>query len=286
MLRDYGVKVPKGNEGACFELLPPRVTKLITSMLTGQENSLAQLISLVEEDSPEVPEIMKMLSSHFGEAYCVGITGPAGAGKSTLVDKLITHMRGQRLSVGIIAVDPSSPISGGAVLGDRIRMGQHYLDEGVFIRSMATRGSYGGLSQAVNATVKLLDAFGKNIVIVETVGVGQTELSVKQIADVLVLVLAPGFGDDVQLMKAGLIEVADIIVVNKADQDYSGAERLVNELRATSSRGCERLVIAQAINGIGIEELYQAIDKFRFRDCYVTGIRRKEYEEHREEEGV
>jgi len=266
-------------------LLTPRVTKLITGMLAGQENSLAQLISLVEEDSPEVREIIKVLSSHLGKAYCVGITGSAGVGKSTLVDKLITHMRGKGLSVGIIAVDPSSPISGGAVLGDRIRMGQHYLDEGVFIRSMATRGSYGGLSQAVNATVKLLDAFGKDIVIVETVGVGQTELSVKQIADVLVLVLAPGFGDDIQVMKAGLIEVADIIVVNKADQDYSGAERLVNELRAAGSRGYERLVVTQAINGIGIEELYQAIDKFRF-DCYATGIRRKVYEEHREEEGI
>jgi len=246
-------------------LLTARVTKLISGMLAGQKSSLAQLISLAENNSPVLPEIIKMLSPHLGKAYRVGITGPPGGGKSTLVDKLTTTIRGKGLSVGIIAVDPSSPISGGAILGDRIRMDHHYLDEGVFIRSMATRGIHGGLSQAVASTVNLLDASGKDIIIVETAGVGQTELSVKEIADVLVLVLAPGFGDAIQVMKAGLIEVADIIVVNKAD--YQGAERLVDELRATlipNQRGRQQLIVTtQAINGIGIEELYQAIDQHR-----------------------
>jgi len=234
-------------------------------MLAGEKNSLARLISLAENDSPVLPEILEMLRPRLGKAYCVGITGPPGGGKSTLVDKLTASIRSKGLSVGIIAVDPSSPISSGAVLGDRIRMHQHYLDEGVFIRSMATRGSYGGLSKAVASTVNLLDAFGKDIIIVETAGVGQTELSIKQLADVLVLVLTPGFGDAIQVMKAGLIEVADIIVVNKADQE--GADRLVAELRATlllNHKGTEQAIMTtQAINGIGIEELYQEIDQRR-----------------------
>jgi len=201
-----------------------------------------------------------VLRPRLGKACCVGVTGLPGGGKSTLVDKLIATIRSKGLSVGIIAVDPSSPISGGAVLGDRIRMQQHYLDDGVFIRSMATRGSHGGLSKAVTPTVNLLDAFGKDIIIVETVGVGQTELSIKQIADVLVLVLVPGFGDAIQVMKAGLIEVADIIVVNKADRE--GAERLVAELRAHG--GTEQSILTtQAISGIGIEEVYQAVDRRR-----------------------
>ena len=241
-------------------MMTPKVTKLVTSMLAGEKNSLAQLISLVENDSPELPEIMEMLRPRLGKAYCVGITGPPGGGKSTLVDKLTATIRSKGLSVGIIAVDPSSPISGGAVLGDRIRMQQHYLDDRVFIRSMGTRGSHGGLSKAVASTVNLLDAFGEDIIIVETVGVGQTELSIKQIADVLVLVLVPEFGDAIQVMKAGLVEVADIIVVNKAN--HEGAERLVAELIAYG--GTEQLILTtQAISGTGIEELYQAIDRRR-----------------------
>jgi LAO/AO transport system kinase len=183
------------------------------------------------------------------------------------VDKLTKMARGKGLAVGIIAVDPSSPISGGAVLGDRIRMQQHYLDEGVFIRSMASRGSYGGLSRAVAPTVQILDAFGEDIIIIETIGVGQTELGIREVAHVVVLVLVPGYGDSIQLMKAGLLEVADIIVVNKADQ--GDAERLANELRTTllpSTRGLERTIVTtQAINNIGIEELYRQIDKRRER---------------------
>jgi LAO/AO transport system kinase len=239
------------------------ITKLVTSMLAGEENSLARLISLAESDSPDLPEIMEMLRPHLGKAYCVGVTGPPGVGKSTLIDKLTAVIRDKGLRLGIIAVDPSSPISGGAVLGDRIRISQHYLDEGVFIRSMATRGGQGGLSKAVVPTASLLDAFGKDIIIIETTGVGQTDLAIREIADIVVLVLIPGFGDAIQLMKAGLMEIADIIVVNKADME--GAERLITELKATSSPdrwGFEQSIVAtQAINGMGVEELYQAIEK-------------------------
>ena len=242
-----------------------RITKLVTKMLAGDKKFLAELISLAENKSPALPEILDLIRPHLGKSFCIGITGPPGGGKSTLVDRLVTKIRSQGLSVGIIAVDPSSPISGGAVLGDRVRMQQHYLDDGVFIRSMATRGSHGGLSDAVQATVKLLDASGKDIIIIETVGVGQTELSVAEIADITVLVLVPESGDDIQAMKAGVVEVADVITVNKADRE--GAERLADELRVAVASGQRKpepsVITTQAINDIGIEELYQEIDNRR-----------------------
>jgi len=234
-------------------------------MLAGETKSLAQLISLVENDSPALSEIIEIIRPRLGKAYRIGITGPPGGGKSTLVDKLTSTVRSKGLSVGIIAVDPSSPISGGAVLGDRIRMQRHYLDSGVFIRSMASRGSHGGLSEAVQATVNLLDAFGKDVIIIETVGVGQTELSIRGIADTVVLILVPESGDDMQAMKAGLLEIADIIVVNKAD--HEGAETLAAELRAAlgvkPGKSEPSIIATQAINGVGIEELYEIIDKRR-----------------------
>jgi len=238
------------------------ISELVASMLAGEKSSLARLITLVEDDSMDIPKIIEMLSPHLGQAYCVGITGPTGVGKSTLIDKLVTVIKGKGLSVGIIAVDPSSFITGGAILGDRIRMQQHYLDDGVFIRSMASRDSYGGLSRAVNATVSLLDAFGKDIIIVETLGVGQVEASIAEVASTIVLVLGPDFGDNIQLMKAGLIEIADIIVVNKADRE--GCDRLVVELKDALrySKAPQRPVIAtQAINNVGIEELYRELEK-------------------------
>ena len=248
--------------------MTPKIAKLVASMLTGDKKALAELISLAENESSTLPEVLEMLRPHLGKSYCIGITGPPGGGKSTLVDKLVSTIRNKGLSVGIIAVDPSSPVSGGAVLGDRVRMRKHYLDNGVFIRSMATRGSHGGLSNAVQASVNLLDAFGKEIIIIETVGVGQTELSIAETADVVVLVLVPESGDDIQAMKAGVVEVADIIVVNKADRE--GADRIVDELRAALVRRHgkpEPLVLTtQAKNNIGIEELYQAIDKRR-KNC-------------------
>ncbi len=246
-------------------MITPSLTKLVNSMLAGDKKALAQLISFAENESQVLPEILDIIHPHLGKACRIGVTGPPGAGKSTLVDKLVSKIRKGGLSVGVIAVDPTSPLSGGAVLGDRVRMQRHYLDDGVFIRSMATRGSHGGLSQAVEATVGLLDAFGKDIVVIETVGVGQTELSITQIADILVLVLVPESGDDIQALKAGISELADIIVINKADR--GGAERLVDEfkaVRAYGNRKSEPAVMAtQAINDIGIQELYQEIDKRR-----------------------
>ncbi|MEE8373665.1 MAG: methylmalonyl Co-A mutase-associated GTPase MeaB [Dehalococcoidia bacterium] len=239
----------------------------VEKMLCGDERALSRLITLVERDTPEVPEIMRQVCPLTGRAHCVGVTGPPGSGKSTLVDKLTAIARGKGASVGIIAVDPSSPFSGGAVLGDRIRMQQHYLDSGVFIRSMATRGSLGGLPRTARRAAKLMDAFGKDIVILETVGVGQTELDIIEAADTTIVVLYPGGGDSIQTMKAGLMEIADIFAVNKADRQ--GADQVVAELEAMLSlnpRDCDwqtPVLAIQALNNIGVDELYQDIERHR-----------------------
>jgi len=243
------------------------IMELVENMLCGGELSLSRLITLVEMDAPEVPQIMKRILPRTGRAYSIGITGPPGSGKSTLVDRLTAIARCKGLSVGIIAVDPTSPFSGGAVLGDRIRMQQHYLDEGVFIRSMATRGCLGGLPRAAQAVIKLLDAFGKDLIIVETVGVGQTELDIMKMVDTTVVVLFPGGGDAIQTMKAGLMEIANIFVVNKADRP--GADQLVMELEAMLSLNPKNsswqvpVLAIQAVNNVGIEELYQEIERHR-----------------------
>jgi len=236
--------------------------RLVEQILKGENTSLSRVISLVENESSQVPKIMKLIAPHLGKVHCIGVTGPPGVGKSTLVDKLTALMRKQDLKVGIIAVDPSSPFTGGAVLGDRIRMQQHYLDDGVFIRSMATRGSMGGLPQATSSVIKLLDAAGKDIILLETVGVGQSEVDIMEKTDTVLVILCPESGDAIQTMKAGLFEIADIFVVNKAD--HPGADSFVRDIQAMlqlheTSWWNIPVVATEAVNDIGIEELYKQI---------------------------
>ena len=250
-----------------MEKRKPVVMDMVGDMLAGDVLSLARLITKVERGDADVPQIMKRVYPHLGKAYCIGITGPPGAGKSTVVDRLTAVMRQRGFTVGIIAADPTSPFTGGAVLGDRIRMQQHYLDEGVFIRSMATRGSHGGLPRATGGVIKLMSAFGKDFILVESVGVGQTELDIMQNVDTVVVVLVPDSGDAIQTMKAGLFEIADIFALNKADRP--GADKLVAELRTMVNLRSEEswwqvpVVATEAINDVGIGELYGQIEKHR-----------------------
>jgi LAO/AO transport system kinase len=240
---------------------------MVGEMLAGDVLSLARLITRVERDGADVPQIMRQLYPHLGKSYCIGITGPPGGGKSTIVDRLTAVMRQRGFTVGIIAADPTSPFTGGAVLGDRIRMQQHYLDEGVFIRSMATRGSHGGLPRATGGVIKLMSAFGKDFILVESVGVGQTELDIMQNVDTVLVVLVPDVGDTIQTMKAGLFEIADIFAVNKADRP--GADKLMAELEMmVHSRSGESwwqvpVLATEAVNNVGVEELYAQIEKHR-----------------------
>ncbi|HEY4910408.1 MAG TPA: methylmalonyl Co-A mutase-associated GTPase MeaB, partial [Methylomirabilota bacterium] len=246
---------------------------LVDRMLAGDRLALARLITRVENRMPGVAEIMRTVQPHLGRAHVLGVTGPPGAGKSTLVDRLTARLRAEGQRVAIIAVDPSSPFTGGAVLGDRIRMQSHTLDQDVFIRSMATRGSLGGLAATTGDVIKLMDAAGFPWILIETVGVGQTELDVIKQADTTVVTLVPESGDSVQAMKAGLMEVADIFVVNKADRD--GAHALMAELRfsvhlhyssSVSPKDIDweiPVLAAQATNEVGVAELLAEVKRHR-----------------------
>jgi LAO/AO transport system kinase len=238
----------------------------IKKALKGDPRAIARLISLVESESTFAHEIMKAIYPHTGKAHLIGVTGAPGAGKSTLVDKIISRYKELGKSVGIIAVDPSSPFSGGAILGDRLRMQQHALDPSVFIRSMGTRGSLGGLSRAAYEAALILDACGKDIVIIETAGVGQTEIDIVRIADTIILLLVPGMGDDVQIMKAGIMEIADIFVVNKADRE--GADKIVAEVNLMLDIAGERswrppVLKAIAESGQGVDDIIRAVEEHR-----------------------
>jgi len=243
------------------------IAELVAGLLAGEQLSLARLITLVEQGADEVPEIMRGVYPHTGRAHCIGVTGPPGAGKSTLVDCLISLLRAEGHTVGVVAVDPTSPFSHGAVLGDRIRMQRHYLDSGVFIRSMATRGSHGGLPRTAKGVIKLLDAYGVDFVLVETVGVGQAELDIMRRSDTTVVVLIPGTGDTVQAMKAGILEIADIFVVNKADLD--GADQIVIDLESMLEMSPVDpvwkvpVVTTQANQGDGVDQLLASIGDHR-----------------------
>ena len=201
---------------------------IAAEVLRGNRLALSRAITAIENERESATDIMKALYPHTGHAYVLGITGPPGAGKSTMTDKIAKEYRKRGKTVGIIAVDPTSPFSGGAILGDRIRMNDLTLDEGVFIRSMGTRGSLGGLSHKTADAVKVMDAFGKDIIFVETVGVGQSEVDIVRAADTTMVVLIPGMGDDIQAIKAGILEIGDVFAVNKSDLD--GADKLVREI--------------------------------------------------------
>jgi LAO/AO transport system kinase len=206
---------------------------LINQLRDGDPRALARVISAVENRTPGWSDLLKALFPHTGHARILGMTGAPGAGKSTLVDQLARHYRKENRTVGIIAVDPTSPYTGGAILGDRIRMQEHFSDPGIYIRSMATRGSLGGLAPATADVTTVLDASGRDLIMIETVGVGQDEIDVVRVADITIVILVPGMGDDVQTIKAGIMEIADIFVINKSDRE--GAERVEREVRALQS---------------------------------------------------
>jgi LAO/AO transport system kinase len=260
---------------------------LIEGILQANPRAMAQAMSLIENQDPQARDLLKKLFPQTGRALVIGVTGAPGSGKSTLVDKLTQEFRRRGKTVGIVAVDPTSPFSGGAILADRVRMSAHYNDEGVFIRSMATRGHLGGLSKTAAQIVSVLDAAGKDIILLETVGVGQDEIEVVKVAGVSLVVLVPGMGDDVQAFKAGIMEIGDIFVLNKAD--YAQVERAEKELQAAlslakRSDGWSPLIARTvATQGEGIQGLIGHIEAFeRYRQSAGEGVERRKGSVERE----
>ncbi len=255
------------------------VMDLARKVLEGDIRSVARLMSLIENGEAEAVRVLKDLYPHTGKAHIVGITGPPGCGKSTLTDKLTEAYRARGRTVGIVAVDPTSPFTGGAILADRLRMQRHYLDEGVFIRSMATRGHLGGLARATNDLVDVLDAAGKEIIVIETVGVGQAEVEVVKAAHTSVVTTVPGLGDGVQTIKAGIMEIGDIFVVNKADRE--GADRTVRDIEMALMMNPAhgpwepRICRTVATKGEGVAELVEAIEAHRQFVLGADGVGRK-----------
>jgi LAO/AO transport system kinase len=239
---------------------------LAAAVRAGDRRAVARAITLVENSDPLAYEIVSDLYPETGQAYTVGVTGPPGVGKSSLISALVQHLRGRERTVGVVSVDPSSPFTKGALLGDRIRLADHFLDPGVFIRSMGTRGHLGGLAEATLQAVLLLDAAGKELIFLETVGTGQSEVEVIGVADTIVLVLMPGSGDSIQALKAGIMEIPDVIAINKAD--HPAAKTMLNEVRSILSLDKERawkppIVLTEATTGDQVPELWEKIEAHR-----------------------
>ena len=266
--------------------------EIVKKVVEGDVRTVARLIRDIDDGMPEVREILKKLYPYTGNAYVVGITGAPGVGKSTLVDQMVAHLRKQGKTVGVLAVDPTSPFSGGAILGDRVRMQRHSMDSGVFIRSMATRGHFGGLTQSTRSAIDVLDAMGKDYILVETVGVGQDEVDVVKSAHTTVIVVIPGMGDDIQAIKAGILEAGDIFVINKAERE--GADKTLADLRLMldmdqkkyeGGRWKPPILKTEAVFDKGVVELLEEIEKHRkyLEDTYGTLVPRRSRDKVREE---